>query len=109
MGQAGFPERVLVWGTFHRYAELRLYHEYINTKAYRDQIPFKPFTRRIIEQPDLALHVKRIELRSWAVRYHMHVLGYKPPPISTEDICLFLNAAQKAGIIEDTPLITRRI
>ena len=60
--------------------------------------------RRIIERPDLALHVKRIELRSWAVRYHMHVLGYKPPPISTEDICLFLNAAQKAGIIEDTPL-----
>lgn len=58
--------------------------------------------RRMIERPDLALHVKRIKLQTWAVRYQM--LGYKPPPISTEGICLFLNAAQKAGIIEGTPL-----
>ena len=28
----------------------------------------------------------------------------KPPPISTGDICLFLNAAQKPGIVEGTPL-----
>ena len=104
MGQTGFPEHILVWGTFHRCAELRLYREYVNTKAYRDQIPFKPFMRRMIERPDLALHIKRIELRSWAVRYQMHVLAYKPPPIPAEDICLFLNTAQKAGIIEDTPL-----
>jgi hypothetical protein len=34
----------------------------------------------------------------------MYVLGYKPPPIPTEDIYLFLNAAQKVGIIEGTPL-----
>jgi len=34
----------------------------------------------------------------------MYMLGYKPPPISTEGICLFLNTAQKAGIIEGTPL-----
>ena len=94
----------LVCRAFHRCAEPLLYCGYVNTKAYRDEIPFKPFMRRMIERPGPPLHVKRIELRPWAVRYQMHVLGYKPPPISTEDICLFLNAAQKAGIIEGTPL-----
>jgi hypothetical protein len=98
-----FQNVFLVWRMFHRCAEPLLYREYVNTKAYRDQIPFKPFMRRMIERPDLALHVKRIELRPWAVRYQIHVLGYKPP-ISTEDICLFINAAQKAGIIKGTPL-----
>src|SRR6266700_75454 len=94
----------LVCTTFHRCAEPLLYREYVNTKTCKDKIPFKPFMRQMIKRPDLALHVKRIELRPWAVRYQMHVHRYKPPPISTEDICLFLNTAQKVGIIEVTPL-----
>ena len=59
----------LVCRTFHRCTEQLLYREYVNMKAYRDEIPFKPFMRRMIERLDLTLHVKRIELQPWAVRY----------------------------------------
>jgi hypothetical protein len=85
-----------------------LYREYINT--YRLGRSFKPFVMRIIERPELAKHVHRVELRAcshvgdldpWDMTPEdARCIGDEANSVSEDNYQALVNAAVHAGIID---------
>ncbi|OCL13098.1 hypothetical protein AOQ84DRAFT_385636 [Glonium stellatum] len=89
---------------FSKLAEPFIYRQYRNVHVLSEWISFRPFLRRIISRPDLAAHIKLVELRSWTTRLRG---PYEDEQMSQDDLSTFLVAAQQARLIENivTPVV----
>jgi hypothetical protein len=86
--------------------EPELFREYVNRCIYGRS--FLPFIRLLLERPEIARHVRRLELKPWETLdclnpiYHQKQLDTQsmPPQPSELEYMLVTNAAKTLGIID---------
>jgi len=90
-------------------AEPHLYHTYrspsMSSARRRDGRPsgppFRLFLRRLIEQPDFAVNVRRLDLQRWSTLFNIQIPGFLPPNPSQEDLQAALTAAKACKLVSE--------
>jgi len=89
--------------------EPELYREYNSSNSCHSRRPFVPLIKRLIERPELARHVKRLDLPPWSTLCGIESFDdgepenfptFGGPEPSADDYDLITLAAKNAGIIK---------